>query len=412
MMRIIIILYFFFCTCVNGYARLLNIGKQCTYPSIKLAIQSASYGDTLYVHPGVYKEGNIIISKTLTLIGLSSPVVDGDHKVEVFSVKAPSVSIKGFHICNVGRSNINDWAAIKIYNQPNCVIENNVIRQAFFGIYLQYANRTIIKNNILTCNILREQDAGNGIHCWRSDSLQIIGNKVNGHRDGIYFEFVTNSIIWRNISSNNIRYGLHFMFSNNDSYCNNIFNYNGAGVAVMFSKYVTMFSNTFTYNWGDAAYGILLKEISDSYIQGNKFSNNTCGIFMEGTSRIILVKNIFHLNGWALKLQANCIDISLMKNAFTANSFDVATNGNTVLNFFTNNYWDKYEGYDLNKDGIGDVPFRPVSLFSSIMEKNPTTSIMFRSLITTLMDKAEKVFPSLTPMDLLDTKPLIKNPLQ
>lgn len=412
MMRIVIILHLFFCTCINGYARSLNVGKQCTYPTIKLAIQSASRGDTLYIHSGVYNEGNITISKTLVLIGLSSPVVDGDHKVEVFSVKAPSVSIKGFHIRNIGRSSINDWAAIKIYNQPNCVIENNVIHQAFFGIYLQYANSTIIKNNVLTCNALQEQDAGNGIHCWRSDSLQIIGNKVNGHRDGIYFEFVTNSIIWRNSSSNNLRYGLHFMFSNNDSYCNNIFNYNGAGVAVMFSKHVTMFSNTFTYNWGDAAYGILLKEISDSYIQGNKFSHNTCGIFMEGTSRITLVKNIFHLNGWALKLQANCIDINLIMNAFTANSFDVATNGNTVLNYFTNNYWDKYEGYDLNKDGIGDVPYRPVSLFSNIMEKNPTASIMFRSLVTTLMDKAEKVLPSLTPMDLLDTKPLIKNPLQ
>ncbi len=117
---------------------------------------------------------------------------------------------------------------------------------------------------------------------------------ISGHRDGIYFEFVKHSI-WRNISEKNLRYGLHFMFSNNNAYYSNIFKNNGAGVAVMFSKELKMVNNYFEENWGDAAYGLLLKEISDGYIANNSFYKNTAGIFMEGTSRAEMLKNILEI---------------------------------------------------------------------------------------------------------------------
>jgi len=79
-----------------------------------------------------------------------------------------------------------------------------------------------------------------------------------------------------------------------------------------------------------------------------------------------------------------------------------------MLNLFDKNYWDKYEGYDLNKDKIGDIPYRPVSMYSIIVEKNPPAMMLFRSLITVLMDKSEKLIPSLTPENLKDEHPLMK----
>ena len=239
--------------------------------------------------------------------------------------------------------------------------------------------------------------------------MQIIGNTVSGHRDGIYFEFVTNSIIWRNISTDNIRYGLHFMFSNKDSYITNLFRNNGAGVAVMFTTGVKMFNNTFEENWGDAACGLLLKEISDSYIINNKFRKNTVGIYMEGASRCEMQKNIFESNGWAIKIQASCMDVTVTKNNFFGNTFDVGTNGTLVLNSFNSNYWDKYEGYDINEDNIGDVPYRPISMFSVIIEQNPPAMILFRSIMVSLLDKTEKIIPTLTPENLKDETPLMKS---
>lgn len=392
----------------SASAKNIHVGSRYAIKSITAALHIASPADTITVEYGIYREGNLIISNPVTLIGVGRPVIDGEHKFENISIKSASVTVKGFRVINSGVSSVIDFAAIKIYNTNSVIIQDNIIENAFFGIYAQQATSCIIKDNVLTAHNKLEQQSGNGIHCWKSDSMLIIHNTISGHRDGIYFEFVTNSVIWRNFSFGNIRYGLHFMFSNDDSYITNQFENNGAGVAVMFSHGVKMFNNYFTKNWGDASYGILLKEISDSHIQGNRFEFNTSGIYMEGASRIMLERNSFNSNGWGLKIQASCMDITLFHNDFIGNSFDVGTNGSLVLNKFDYNYWDKYEGYDLNKDHLGDVPFRPVSLYSMIVEKNPPVMILFRSFITTLMDKTEKVIPSITPESLLDNHPLMK----
>ena len=396
---------------ISGYSNILEIGKNSSFTRIKDALNSAVNGDTLIVNTGHYKEQNIIISKAIVLIGRNFPILDGENKYEVVSIKANNVLVSGFKIIHSGISSIEDYAGIKIYNASNVIIKSNILDDTFFGIYVQYGKHCRIENNLLNAYSEKEQESGNGIHCWKSDSLQVIGNTIKGHRDGIYFEFVTHSVIWRNISKNNLRYGLHFMFSNDDNYYCNVFKNNGAGVAVMFSKKVSMIHNYFEENWGDGAYGLLLKEISDSYISNNKFIKNTVGILMEGASRVFMQFNVFKSNGWAMKIQASCMDVTVINNNFKSNTFDIGTNGSLVLNKFNNNYWDKYEGYDINKDKFGDVPYRPLSMYAMVIEQNPPAMILFRSLMATLLDKTEKIIPSLTPENLLDEKPYMK-PLQ
>jgi len=384
------------------------VGKQQIQKNIQQAIFIATIGDSVVVDAGVYFEKNIIINKRIFLIGINHPVLDGEKKFEIISIKADGVVVDGFKIIRSRVSSIEDFAGIKIYNRRDVIIKNNILEDTFFGIYTQFGTNCIIEKNTLVANAKEDQQAGNGIHCWKSDSMRIIANTISGHRDGIYFEFVTNSIIWRNTTLNNLRYGLHFMFSNNDAYISNIFKNNGAGVAVMFSNHVKMIYNYFEENWGDAAYGLLLKEISDSYLENNRFTKNTTGIFMEGASRITMEKNIFKNNGWGLKIQASCMNIALTNNNFIGNTFDVSTNGSLVLNSFNYNYWDKYDGYDLNKDKIGDVPYHPVSMYSMIIEQNPPAMMLFRSFMTTLLDKSEKILPTLTPEGLKDNFPLMK----
>ncbi|MCE3283341.1 MAG: Periplasmic copper-binding protein (NosD), partial [Chitinophagaceae bacterium] len=381
---------------------------QQTYTTITSAIAAAKDGDTVIVEGGRYAEKNIIVNRRIYLKGENYPVIDGQKKYEVITVTSDDVIIDGFKVINTGASSTEDMAGIKVQNSRNVAVINNIVDNTIFGIYfLNAVNGRIEKNQVRSYGTIEHQ-SGNGIHCWKSDSMRIIANTINGHRDGIYFEFVTNSIIWRNISRNNIRYGLHFMFSNNDAYIGNVFRNNGAGVAVMFSHHVKMFYNFFEENWGDAAYGLLLKEIRDSHIEANRFSRNTMGIYMEGASRISVQRNIFQKNGWGMKIQANCMEIAVERNNFLNNTFDVGTNGTLVLNTFNGNHWDKYEGYDLARDRVGDVPYRPVSLYSMIVEKNPPAMILFRSFITTLLDKTEKIIPSLTPENLVDEAPQMK----
>jgi nitrous oxidase accessory protein len=164
----------------------------------------------------------------------------------------------------------------------------------------------------------------------------------------------------------------------------------------------------FADNQGGGAYGILLKEITDSRIESSRFVHNTVAIYMEGTTRVQVIRNIFSDNGWALKVQASCSADTISRNNFMGNTFDVATNGSLVLNTFDRNYWDKYEGYDLNRDGYGDVPYRPGSLYAMVAEKNPAVMMLYHSLMVSLLDRTEKVVPSITPVDLLDHSPFMK----
>lgn len=387
----------------TGFASHITVSPGGT--SLKKAVEMSKAGDTILVKQGTYREGNIVITKSITIIGQNFPVLDGDHKVEIFTVHANHVAISGLKFINTGIASINDLAAIKVLDSKNIRITNNRFENTFFGIHFSNSSESWIENNQLQSHAVAEHQIGNGIHLWKCHHVTIHNNIIKGHRDGIYLEFVTNSLITQNHSEGNIRYGLHFMFSHNNEYRKNKFVNNGAGVAVMYTTGVKMIDNTFDHNWGSASYGLLLKDIRDSYVSGNVFNENSTGIFMEGSSRIQFKENSFSRNGYAIKLQASCDDNTFTRNNFTANTFDLATNGSLVLNNVTGNYWDRYEGYDLNKDRIGDVPYHPVSMYSMIVEQMPAAVLLWRSFLVLLVDKAEKAIPAMTPENLKDELP-------
>ncbi|HXR85074.1 MAG TPA: nitrous oxide reductase family maturation protein NosD [Hanamia sp.] len=408
--NIIVILLFSFAF-KNADGKTIPVGKDREIKTIQNAVAVANDGDTVLVDPGMYKERNILIQKSIVLKGIDFPVLDGERKYAIISVKTRNATVDGFKLQHSGRSDITDIGAIMVYDSYHISIINNILDDTNFGIYIQNSKSCTVKNNSMKAYGKEEVQSGNGINCWRSDSLLIIGNIITGHRDGLYFEFVTNSLIWRNISTKNIRYGIHFMFSHHDTYISNVFEENESGVAVMYTNHIRMYNNYFLNNWGGAAYGILLKDITDSDISGNHFTKNTTALHMEGCSRDNFYKNSFTDNGFAVKIQASCDDNAFYDNNFKGNTFDIGTNGSLVLNTFNGNYWDKYEGYDLNRDNTGDVPYHPVSMYSMIIESNPAALMLFRSLIVSLLDKSEKILPGITPENLKDEKPLMR-PLQ
>jgi nitrous oxidase accessory protein len=308
-------------------------------------------------------------------------------------------------IRNVGVSFIEDRAAIKVDEASDCVIERNVLENTFFGVYLAKSQGCKIRGNEIRGSGQRETQSGNGIHLWYSKDVVIEDNTISGHRDGIYFEFVEDGVIRGNASVDNVRYGLHFMFSDRCRYLNNRFRENGAGVAVMYTKHVEMRDNTFEDNWGGSAYGLLLKDIADSEIAKNVFRGNSTGLYAEGVNRTTVVGNDFEHNGWAVRIMANSVENTFSKNNFVGNTFDVATNSRNNFSTFVRNYWDNYRGYDLDRDGFGDVPFRPVRLFSHIVQQNEPALMLLRSLFVYILDLTERIIPIMTPDTLVDTKP-------
>lgn len=407
-MKKIITLFCFVIGAWAATARTWVVAPGSALPGLREAIGKARPFDTVLVQAGEYREGSLIIDKPLTLRGQGWPVLDGEHLYQPLGIRSNYVSVSGFRVVRCGSKSMEDMAGIKVYNARYVYVFNNILEDNYFGIYLSASKHCWVSGNRLKAVGTAEQTAGNGIHAWKCDSVSITDNQVRGHRDGIYFEFVTNSYIARNWSEANIRYGLHFMFSHNDAYEQNMFTRNGAGVAVMYSRHVTMRHNTFAANLGGAAYGILLKDIQSSYISDNEFIENTVAVFMEGCTRSTLERNIFRQNGWAIKVQASCDNNTFRYNNFFANTFDVATNNQLVLNTFEKNYWDKYEGYDIDRNHIGDVPYHPVSLFAMVSDQMPYAMMFWRSFTVFLLDRAEKVIPSLSPDQLRDNSPLMK----
>jgi nitrous oxidase accessory protein len=403
--------FFLFANLNYVFAKDIFVGKGEKHLTAASALKAAEDGDRIFIKGGYYSECPIIIDKSVSIIGIDNPVFDALSKDEGFIIRADNVTIKGITIQNSGISYIEDKAAVKLESVSNCVIEENILLNNFFGIYLSKVSNSAVKKNRIKASNLKETASGNGIHLWNSNNIIIENNSIEGHRDGIYFEFVKKGEIKSNISYKNLRYGLHFMFSDSCYYAGNTFKENGAGVAVMYTKKVTMTDNLFVDNWGSASYGLLLKEISDSEVYGNKFTRNTIGLYSEGSNRVKIYRNDFNQNGWAVRLMANSVDNVFSKNNFIGNSFDVATNSQQHYNKFINNYWDNYKGYDLNKDGKGDIPFRPVRLYSMIVANTPTALIFLRSLFVDVLDVAERALPSITPKTLTDEAPLMRKRL-
>lgn len=390
------------------FAQSIEVCKTCPISTLKEGIAQAKDFDTIVVKKGTYKEHNVIVNKPLTIIGKNYPVIDGESQGEIITVISDHVTVDGLFIINVGNSYTSDYAAIRVKNSKNFLIQNLVLEKLFFGIYIEKSRDGKVFHNKIIGDAVEEYNSGNGIQLWYSKNIEIEHNFVQHVRDGIYLEFSDFCTIKNNVSSLNVRYGLHFMFSNDDVYQDNVFENNGAGVAVMFSKRIEMYNNIFKENWGTASYGLLLKEINDGEIEGNTFTNNTIGINVEGSNRINYKKNTFENNGWAIKVKGACYTNIFTENNFLYNSFDVAYNSKVNDNEFDKNYWSSYTGYDLDKDGIGDIPYRPVKLFSYIVNRTPETIILLRSMFIDIIDFSEKVSPVFTPDDLLDNNPQMK----
>ncbi len=392
----------------TGFAKTITVCSSCSIKTIQEGIAQASEGDTVLVKKGIYKEINITIDKSLVLLGENLPTIDGEDKGEIIKIVADNVTVDGFKIINVGTSYTEDYAAVRVIKKDGFLIQNLQLEKLFFGIYLEKSNNGKVLNNKIKGDAVNEYNSGNGIQLWYCKNIEVQGNTVENVRDGIYLEFSDNILISHNYSKNNLRYGLHFMFSDHDVYEYNIFENNGAGVAVMFSKFVDMNHNIFKENWGTAAFGLLLKEINDSKITNNVFQENTVGINVEGSNRIEYSHNDFISNGWAIKVRGACYTNSYVQNNFMYNSFDISYNSGMNDNVFNRNYWSNYAGYDLDKNGVGDVPYRPVKLFSYIVNRTPEAIIMLRSLFIDIIDFSEKVSPVFTPDNLVDEHPKMR----
>ncbi|MDD2677352.1 MAG: nitrous oxide reductase family maturation protein NosD [Methylacidiphilaceae bacterium] len=380
--------------------------KAGDFATLRAALNAAQAGDRILIRAGLYQEGPLLVKRPIVLQGEGWPVIDGEKREEMLRIESDGVRVSGIVFQNSGQSYSIDIAAVKLLKGKNCQIAGNRFLDNFFAIYCASAVDCVIEDNEILGHAVSEGGSGNGIHLWSCQRMTIRGNHVRGHRDGLYFEFVTDSLAEGNQSIGNLRYGLHFMFSKNNVYRNNLFEGNGAGVAVMFSKEILIEGNLFRNNWGPTSYGLLLKSIDDSVIRHNLFVRDTTAIRFDEANRNRIEENDFVANGKAFELFSDSSDNVIEGNNLQENVFEATSNSLTAVPArFSHNYWSSYRGFDLNRDGIGDVPYRPVRLFASLIETTPCISLLIGSLFQETLDFVEDLFPTLIPAMLVDPEP-------
>ncbi|MFN3603868.1 MAG: nitrous oxide reductase family maturation protein NosD [Leptonema sp. (in: bacteria)] len=394
-----------------GENLIVCLQEECKFKDIQSAIDFATPYSTILIDKGVYilKE-ELLIRKPLKIQGKSKEsILDGNHLKNVIRIsETENVEISDFIIQNSGYSDIQEFAGIYIEKTKNCKIHNNFLINNTYGIYLAYVQNCILEKNHIISNAINEVQSGNGIHLWYSYDNILKNNLIKKHRDGLYFEYSENLIVENNISIQNIRYGIHFMFCHSSKIHRNYFLWNESGIALMYSNRLELGNNRIEYTWGRGLKALLLKDINESEIHHNYFYSNTSAIYTDNSNRNKIYKNQFIKNGIAMEILGNSYTNEITLNYFENNLFDVATNSRSNPNLYKENFWDKYKGYDLNKDGYGDVFYRPVSLFSFWVSKYSDISILLRSPMIDFLETLEKVFPMIIPADLKDEKPIFK----
>ncbi|HJW18080.1 MAG TPA: hypothetical protein VJ499_13200, partial [Flavisolibacter sp.] len=147
MKRILTILLLF--SFYASQAKTIIVGKNHIVTSLRKAVTMAANKDTILLEKGLYKEGNIVINKSIYLIGDGEPILDGDNRYEILTVSTNGAIIKGIRFQNAGYSSTLDYAAIGVIDSQNIIIENNTFANTFFAIHFANSSEALIAGNTI-----------------------------------------------------------------------------------------------------------------------------------------------------------------------------------------------------------------------------------------------------------------------
>ncbi len=367
-------------------------------------IAAAPAGAIIEIGPGTYRE-HLRIDKSVTLIGTGSPVLDGQGGGDIVEITAPDVTLRGFVVRSTGINLDQENAAIRVL-APRATIEDNVLEDVLFGIDLREAPESLVRRNRIGGKQLDIARRGDGLRLWRSNNALVEGNTLHDGRDAILW--YSSGITFRNNTSDNCRYGLHLMFSDDVRIVGNTFQRNSVGIYLMYSAGVFISGNRLVNNRGPSGYGIGLKETDRFQVTGNVLSGNRAGIYIDGSPFTNSTPGIIRQNAIAFNDIGILFLPSAKNNEVTENNFidnidqiAVAGRGDLSANRFwkdeRGNFWSDYTGYDQNRDGIGDFVHESQTLFENMMDKEPRLRLFLFSPAQQAIEFIGRALPSIRP---------------
>ena len=372
-------------------------------------VDRAQPGERIVVDGGVH-EGDLLIDRPLILSGRNRPLLRGSGRGSVVRIRAGGVVVEGFDIDGRGTGDLGrDTSGIHVA-APRVTVRDCRIRGTLFGIYLFGADDAVVEGNAIHGIPGRDPgEIGSGIHVWNSQRFDLTANTISRTRDGFYIQSSTNGRVTHNRASD-LRYGLHYMFSDDNVFEDNVFERGAAGAALMYSHRLAFRRNQFVHNRGFASVGLLLKACDDVIAEDNLIADNARGIFLEGSYRNRFFRNIIALSDMALVIYDSSGHNVFEGNSFIGNLTPLSLSGKRTDTRFERNYWSEHRDPDLDGDGIADRPYRLSSVFDHLRSNLTAADLFSQSAAAAALGAAERAFPVLDPIPVVDLQPLARAP--
>ena len=369
------------------------------------AIQVALAGDVLTLTAGVY--GPAVIDKSLTLKGKGA-VIDGGHKGTVLLVTADDVTIRGLTIQGSGTRNEEIDAGIKVpKGVARTLIEDCVLTDNMHGVDFHGAVDAVARRNVITGRQdLHMIARGNGFYVWNAPGVVIEDNEVRYGRDGIFSNASRQDIFRRN-TFRDLRFAIHYMYTNDSVIEDNVSIGNHLGFAMMYSRKVTVRGNI---SLMDRDHGVMLNSTNDSDVTGNLVVGAAKCTFLYDANKNLIAGNRFEGCDIGIHYTAGSARNAVTGNTFVANRNQVKYVGSRDLEWSLEgrgNHWSDLAAFDLNGDGFADQAFRPNDMMDHILWSQPAAALLIGSPAVQLIRWSQSSFPATLPGGIIDSHPLM-----
>jgi len=381
-------------------------------PALQPLIDAAEPGEILVPPPGEYA-GPVVVEKAITLDGRGKVKIDAGGKGSVLTINTSGATVMGLHLTNSGELH-NDLDSGVMVRGNNNVVKDNVITNSLFGIDLSKAENCIIRRNKISSKPYNLGIRGDAIRLWYSKNNRISYNIITDSRDLVIWYSEDNIMDHNEIR--NGRYGIHFMYSRYNLVEHNRMINNSVGIFLMYSDGVVVRDNIVSHGTATTGMGIGFKEASDMIVERNKIYYCARGMYLDVSplqpeSTNLIFSNEISYSTIGMLFHNDWVGNKLRNNILTNNYIQVSVNSNQSAkrNDWAGNYWDNYQGFDINKDGIGDSSHQDLVYADRLAMDVPLAAFFNASPVMSVLDFLERLAPLSEPLLLLEDKePLMK----